>query len=77
MPYPVFSPPPSIRANSTSVAATAITSTSADGGEFRCIDLKTLKTDWEKSLSQNVLGAVVVTDDKLYFGCCDGKPLCL
>jgi outer membrane protein assembly factor BamB len=77
MPYPVFSPA-SIAGgklyvgmgNGDYVAAGA-------GGAVHCLDLKTLKTDWKYELSQTVLGAVAVNDDRLYFGSSDGQLYCL
>ena len=57
-----------------------------DGGEVRCLDLATLKTEWSYNLKKTVLGAVAVIEEghkkkteecKLYFGSCDGALYCL
>ncbi len=40
-------------------------------GEVRCIDLKTLKTDWTFEPGNAVLGSIAVAGDRLFFGCQD------
>src|SRR5262245_10653099 len=77
MPYPVFSPA-SIAGGKLYVGMGNgdYVSTGA-GGAVHCLDLKTLKTDWTYELSQTVLGAVAIKEDKLYFGSSDGQLYCL
>jgi len=42
------------------------------GGEVRCLDLKTLETDWTFPLEMTVLGSIAASGDQLYFASRDG-----
>ena len=69
--YPAFSPP--------AIANGKLYIGTGDGdyvkvgtrGQVRCIDLKTLKTDWTFETGNAVLGAIAITGDRLFFGCQD------
>jgi len=77
MPYPVFSPAAISDGKLYIGMGNGDYVKTGEGGEVRCLDLKTMKTDWSFDLPQTVLGAVAVKEDKLYFGCCDGQVYCL
>jgi len=73
MPYPVFSPATIDQGKLYIGCGNGDYVNVGDGGEVRCIDLKNPQNRLENRSPKTVLGAVVVTDDKLYFGCCDGN----
>jgi outer membrane protein assembly factor BamB len=77
MPYPVFSPPSIANGKIYLGMGKGDYINLGEGGEVRCLNLKTLQTEWTFPLEQTVLGAVAVKEDKLYFGSRDGYLYCL
>jgi outer membrane protein assembly factor BamB len=77
MPYPVFSPAAIADGKLYIGMGNGDYVKTGEGGAVRCLDLKTLQTDWSIDLPKTVMGSVAVKDDKLYFGCCDGQLYCL
>jgi outer membrane protein assembly factor BamB len=77
MPYPVFAPP-TIDNGKIYLGMGKGDYVKADkGGEVRCLDLATLKTEWTFPLEMTVLGSVAVKGDRIYFASRDEHVYCL
>lgn len=74
MPYPVFSPP-AVEGGQLIVGmgrGDYVRPGDDPAGSVRCFDVATLREQWSVSLGATVLGAVAVTKERVYVGCCDG-----
>lgn len=67
MPYPVFAPPAIVDGKLYIGMGGGDYVNPGVGGEVRCLDLATLKTEWKFPLEMTVLGAIVVKGDRIYF----------
>lgn len=75
MPYPVFGPP-TIDQGMLYVGmgnADYVNPSGDSEGRVCCINLDTLKLEWSYDTPAAVLGAVAADDERLFFGCCDGR----
>jgi len=77
MPYPVFAPPAIAHGKLYLGMGKGDYVNAGVGGEVRCLDLATLKTDWTFPLKMTVLGSVAVAADRLYFASRDQHAYCL
>jgi len=74
MPYPVFSPP-AVEGGQLIVGmgrGDYVRPIDDPAGSVRCFDLATLREQWSFPLGATVLGAVAVTEEQVFVGCCDG-----
>jgi len=67
MPFPVFAPPSLADGKLYLGMGKGDYVNPGVGGEVRCIDLATLKTDWTYPLDMTVLGSIAVMGDRLVF----------
>lgn len=72
MPYPLFAPPAIYDGKLYIGMGNGDYINSGKGGEVRCIDIKTLKTEWSFPLDMTVLGSPVVDNDDIIFASRDG-----
>jgi outer membrane protein assembly factor BamB len=77
MPYPVFAPPTIADGKLYLGMGKGDYVNPGKGGEVRCLDLATLKTDWTFPLEMTVLGSVVAKGDRIYFASRDQYVYCL
>jgi outer membrane protein assembly factor BamB len=73
MPYPVFAPPAIANGKIYIGMGKGDYVNAGVGGEVRCIDLTTLKTDWTFPLEMTVLGSVAVAGNDVVFASRDGR----
>ncbi|NLF68083.1 MAG: PQQ-binding-like beta-propeller repeat protein [Candidatus Anammoximicrobium sp.] len=74
MPYPVFSPP-AVEGGQLFVGlgrGDYVRPVADPAGCVRCFDSATLRERWSFPLGATVLGAVAVTEEHVFVGCCDG-----
>ena len=75
MPYPVCGPP-TIDQGRLYVGmgnADYVNPSGDSEGRVCCIELDTLQVEWSYDTPAAVLGAVAADDERLFFGCCDGR----
>ncbi len=73
MPYPVFAPPAIANGKIYIGMGRGDYVNAGVGGEVRCLDLTTLKTDWTFPLEMTVLGSVAVAGNDIVFASRDGR----
>jgi outer membrane protein assembly factor BamB len=73
MPYPVFAPPTIANGKLYIGMGKGDYVNAGVGGEVRCLDLATLKTDWTFPLEMTVLGSVAVAGNDIVFASRDGR----
>ena len=73
MPYPVFAPPAIANGKIYIGMGKGDYVNAGVGGEVRCVDAATLKTDWTYPLELTVLGSVAVAGNDVVFASRDGR----